>query len=70
MLGILLVVRYVISWEEITRSRILEWIERLDNGSVVGGRQRIKVGIFKDMGDDFFFEIGRDGAGESEPQMI
>ena len=33
------------------------------DGSVVGGRQRIKVGIFKDRGDDCFFEIGRDGAG-------
>ena len=28
MLGILLIVRYVISWEEIIHSRILEWIER------------------------------------------
>ena len=39
----------------------VDWEVR--DGSVVGGRQRIKVGLFKDRGNDCFFEIGRDGAG-------
>ena len=47
MLGILLVVRYVISWEEITRSRILEQTERLQMGRQLEGDREYRCGFLR-----------------------
>ena len=60
----------MISWEDITRSRILEWIERLEMGRRLEGDRELKWGFLRIGVMTDFLKSGGTEPEESEPQII